>query len=195
MHLEKSSNSCNSTWYLRNSVKNESIGVLWTDHRLRRGLHLWVFHWVFRRMTIFLGWLCSMFRWMRPIDDQLQFQSSGSFNNLNVGISNSNKNFGNAVAYQYPRTRSFRFLVCFVHWISIIKQVLFLTGEEDGEHCRWFKADWGPCLNGVKTRVRKLRKNRDIHKPCPSQKRDTKSCGAKPLATGQSSCMRVCIKI
>lgn len=51
----------------------------------------------------------------------------------------------------------------------------------DGEHCRWYKASWSECNeDGLKTRVRKLRKNRgaDQGLTCPSIKRDTKMCGA-----------------
>lgn len=55
--------------------------------------------------------------------------------------------------------------------------------DQDGEHCRWYRAEWGPCENGVKTRERKLRKNRGEKegRTCPSIKMDTKSCGAKPM--------------
>lgn len=52
------------------------------------------------------------------------------------------------------------------------------SDEGDDSHCRWMKAAWGPCRGGVKTRVRKLRKNRKQKEglSCPDQKRDTKAC-------------------
>ncbi|XP_075248592.1 uncharacterized protein LOC142341502 isoform X2 [Convolutriloba macropyga] len=60
--------------------------------------------------------------------------------------------------------------------------------EEDDEHCRWEKAPWSKCVNGMKERLRRLRNNRAIARglTCPSMKRDTKTCGSKSKSKDKS---------
>jgi len=62
------------------------------------------------------------------------------------------------------------------------------SDDEPGSHCRWEKASWTKCVDGMKYRTRKLRVNRGASRNliCPNMIRDSKACGSSMSKSGKT---------